>query len=314
MHKEPHMKKEETVSLLRTVLCAVIFSGAIGATAAGAQIMDYSKYPDLKGQWVRWGPSGPDLKGPLVRLGPTGMFRTRFDPHKPPGAGQAVPFTPEYQAIFDANLKDQQQGGQGTAQTFSCISPGMPRATNGFSEYEFVISPHTFYILTRHIDDDRRIYTDGREWPAEIEPTYLGYSIGKWIDRDGDGRYDLLEVETRGPFKGPRAFDVTGAPLHKDNQTIVKEIYYLDAANPGILHIDVTVIDHALTRPWTVNKTYGREPNKDAPFWRENNCGEYNNHVKVGTQTYMLSADGFLMPTRKDQPPPDLRYFRRPAP
>jgi hypothetical protein len=31
-----------------------------------------------------------------------------------------------------------------------------------------------------------------------LEPRYLGYSIGKWLDTDGDGRYDTLEVETRG--------------------------------------------------------------------------------------------------------------------
>ncbi len=296
----------------RSLLGAIGLLPALWVSTVDAEVLDYGKYPDLKGQWVRWGPSGPDLTGPLVRLGPSGNFRTRFDPHKPPGLGQEVPFTPEYQALFEANLKDQAQGGQGSAQTFSCISPGMPRATNGFSEYEFVISPHTFYILTRHIDDDRRIYTDGRDWPENIEPTFLGYSIGHWIDTDRHGRYDLLEVETRGPFKGPRAFDVTGAPLHKDNQTLVKEKYYLDKVNSDILHIDVTVLDHALTRPWTVNKTYGREPNKDTPFWRENNCGEYNNHVKIGDQNYMLSADGSLMPTRKDQPPPDLKYFNQP--
>jgi hypothetical protein len=70
------------------------------------------------------------------------------------------------------------------------------------------------------------------------------------------------------------------------------------------------VIDHALTRPWTVNKTYGREPDKARPIWTENNCGEYNNHVKIGDEGYMLSADGFLMPAKKGQAPPDLRYFK----
>ena len=49
------------------------------------RMFDYGKYPDLQGQWVRYGPSGPDLTGPLVRSGPTGKFRTRFDPSKPPG-------------------------------------------------------------------------------------------------------------------------------------------------------------------------------------------------------------------------------------
>jgi hypothetical protein len=31
----------------------------------------------------------------------------------------------------------------------------------------------------------------------------------------------------------------------------------------------------------------------------------------VGKDDYFLSADGLLMPARKDQPPPDLKYFNR---
>ena len=41
-----------------------------------------------------------------------------------------------------------------------------------------------------HIHDSRRIFTDGRDWPKEMQPSFSGYSIGKWIDEDGDGRYD----------------------------------------------------------------------------------------------------------------------------
>jgi hypothetical protein len=43
--------------------------------------------------------------------------------------------------------------------------------------------------------------------------------------------------------------------------------------------------------------------------WRESVCVENNPHVEIANQGYMLSADGFLMPAKKDQPPPDLRYF-----
>jgi hypothetical protein len=290
---------------------AAALAVALWSSTAGAQIFDSSKYPDVKGQWVRWGASGPDLKGPLVRGGPSGFNGTRFDPNKPSGFGQQAPLTPEYQAIFEAGQKEQGEGGQGNTPTFTCISPGMPRATNGYGEMEVVITLDTTYILVRHIDDDRRIFTDGRDWPKEIEPSFLGYSIGKWVDTDGDGKYDTLEVETRGPFKQPRTFDSSGIPLHKDNATVVYERYYLDKTNPDILRNDVTVLDHALTRPWTVNKTYGREPDKQTPLWRENNCGESNNHVKIGSQNYVLSADGFLMPTRKGQQPPDLRYFNQ---
>jgi hypothetical protein len=34
-------------------------------------------------------------------------------------------------------------------------------------------------------------------------------------------------------------------------------------------------------------------------------------HVGIGSEVYMLSSDGLLMPTVKNQPPPDLRFFRR---
>jgi hypothetical protein len=31
----------------------------------------------------------------------------------------------------------------------------------------------------------------GRDWPKDLDPTFTGYSIGKWIDEDGDGRFDM---------------------------------------------------------------------------------------------------------------------------
>jgi hypothetical protein len=264
---------------------------ALCFTLAESRAWDETRYPDLKGQWR---PIGDP---------------TRFDPSKAWGPGQQAPLTPEYQALFEANLKDQAAGGQGLAQTNTCISPGMPRVTNGYGQIEVVVTPRTTYIMVEHINDNRRIYTDGRGWPTEIEPTYLGYSIGTWIDTDGDGRYDVLEVETRG-FNGPRTYDDSGIPLHEDNLTVVRERIYLDKSDPNIFHDEVAVTDHALTHPWIVTKSYHREPDRQ-PYWREVTCAENNNHVEIGKQNYMLSPDRQLMPTRKDQPPPDLRYFNR---
>jgi hypothetical protein len=274
--------------LARTLLCVI--ACAAFAVAADAQIIDYSKYPNLGGQWRPIGGPG------------------RFDISKPAGRGQLAPLTAEYQVIFEANLKDQGTGGQGTTSTYKCLSPGMPRVTNAYGETEFIITPDTTYILMDHILDDRRIFTDGRDWPAELEPALLGYSIGKWIDSKGDGHFGVLEVETRG-FRGPRVFDGSGLPLHQDNQTIVKERIFIDNADHEVAHDEVTVIDHALTRPWTVMKNYRRVADP-RPFWTEEYC-ENNNHVLIGDQHYVLSADGLLMPAQKDQPPPDLRYFKQ---
>jgi hypothetical protein len=108
-------------------------------------------------------------------------------------------------------------------------------------------------------------------------------------------------------MKGPRDFDGDGLPLHKDNQTVVKERIYLDSADPDVLHDEITTIDHALTHPWTVTKSFHRERN---PIWTEYDCNENNNHVVIGKDAYFLSADGYLMPAKKDQRPPDLRYFK----
>ena len=74
------------------------------------------------------------------------------------------------------------------------------------------------------------------------------------------------------------------------------------------MHNQMTTFDHALTRPWTVHKTYRLE--KDA-IWIDNICTVGNQHVQIGKDGYYLSADGFLMPLKKGQPPPDLRYFNQ---
>jgi hypothetical protein len=160
--------------------------------------------------------------------------------------------------------------------------------------------------MLESVDALRRIYTDGREWPKEIEPSFVGYSIGQWVDEDGDGKFDALLVETRG-IKGPRLFDGTGIPFHEDNQTVVKERIYLDPSNPDILVNEVTTIDHALTRPWTVKRQYRRERNVQ---WFEYICSEDNRYVVLNGEVYFMSVDGFLMPIQKGQPAPDLRYFK----
>ena len=292
-------------SMPTNVLAAVVLVSLAGAwasktlTTSKAWAFDESKYPDLKGQWVR-------ARVPGVTGQPS------YDPTKRQGLEQQAPLKPEFQAILEANIKDQADGGQAGDPTYTCLSPGMPRIMNPYGEIEFVITPETTHILIEHIHDSRRIFTDGRDWPKDyVDPTFQGYSIGKWIDTDGDGRYDTLEVETRN-FKGPRAFDATGIPLHPDNQTVVKERIYWNKSEPDKLSDEITTIDDALTRPWTVTKRYVRE-HIERPDWFEEVCSEGNNHVEIAGQNYFLSGDGRLMPAKKGQSPPDLKYFNQPG-
>jgi hypothetical protein len=282
-------------SLIAALALAALCVAGSGAPAQNAAQSDASKYDPSR---------YPDWSGPRRWTQTRGG--NRYDQHKPGGLAQQAPLTPEYQALFEAGLKDQAEGGQGANQTFSCLPGGLPREMAGNQGLEFVVTPKVTHVIFVQAMP-RRIYTDGRDWPGNVEPTFDGYSIGKWIDEDADGKFDVLEVETRN-FTGPRSFDNAGIPLHVDNQTIVKERIYRDKQDPEIIHDEMTTIDHALTRPWTVDKTYRLTKN---PHWVQNICSVGNNHVVIGKEAYFLSADGLLMPTKKDQAPPDPRYFKQ---
>ena len=273
--------------LLKSMLGSIALIAALAGSAAAQQPFDQSKYPDFAGQWLRVGPLGV------------------FDSTKPPGRGQQAPLTPEYQKIFEANLAEVAKGGFGDDPVYTCIPEGMPRAMNLVLPMEIVITPGTTYIIMEYLSMLRRIYTDGRGFPSDDDPSWMGYSIGRWTDPDASGRYTALEVETRN-LKNPRTFDPSGLPVHQDGQTVVRERFYLDKDNPDIMHDQITVEDHALTHPWTVLKTMKRERK---PIWVESICAEGNVHVNIGGLHYMLNGEGELMPAMKDEAPPDLKHF-----
>jgi len=275
----------------------VALAASLCLPLGGARAFDDAMYPDFSGQWLR------------VNLNKGGQIT--FDPNKAWGLGQEAPLIPEYQAILEASIADQANGGQGNWQSGArCFPAGMPATMNGYNSMEIVVLPEITYVMVEHnLPIHRRIFTDGRDWPEEAERTFQGYSIGRWIDSAGSGRYDVLEVETRF-FKGPRVIDPTGIPTHVDNQSIVKERIYLDNSDPKLMHDEITLIDNALTRPWSVYKTFRRNADPH-PVWREENCAGVTLLTKIGNEIYFKGADGKLMPTRKDQPPPDLRYFNQ---
>jgi hypothetical protein len=275
----------------RSSIGCVALAAAFMTAAAGAQTNDPAKYPDWKGQWIRIGGGA-------------------YDPSKPGGRGQQPPLTAEYHAVWESNIAAEATGSQEYNPQARCLPGGMPRMMIAYEPMEIVVTPELTYVIMEYLDPLRRIYTDGRAWPDNPEPTFAGYSIGAWEDTDGDGLFDTLLVETRN-IRGPRIFEATGIPFHKINDTVVKERITLDTANSNVLTNEITTIDRALTRPWTVTRKYQRERN---PTWFEFNCGEANPQITLDNQSYFLGPDGDLMPTRKDQPPPtlNLKHFSPP--
>jgi hypothetical protein len=265
--------------------------GLLGAMLIAAPAQEKSKYPEWSGQWTRVPDGGPP----------------RYDPSKPIRK-QEAPLKPEYQARLEASMKDQDEGGQGLDMAYSCRPPGMPRMMSGVARMEFLIAPDmTRVLFDRNDYAPRRIYTDGRDWPKfnPDDTTFPGYSIGKWVDTDGDGRYDELQIETR-HVRGPRTWDQSGMPMADDTEGVIKERLFVDKDKGNILHNEIVTTDNSLTRPWTVMKNYRRLPDIE---WGENNCIEGQTWVTIGVEVYYLSGDGTIMPTKKGQAPPDLKYF-----
>jgi hypothetical protein len=265
---------------------ALLAVAGLGLAASGARAADEAKYPDIRGTWER-------------------PASASWDPTKPPGLKQQAPLSPEFQAVFEANLANADTGGQEYNPQVVCLPSGMPRVMIAYEPLELIVTPEVTYIRFDQMGENRRIFTDGRGWPATLTPTFDGYSIGKWVDQDAEGRYGALEVETRG-MKGPRTIDASGLPLHPDNQTVVKERIWLDPANHDRLHDQITIVDHAYTKPWTVTRDYRRL--EHVPYV-ETNCDAENHYVWLGKETYFITVDGLLMPTKKNQPAPDLRNF-----
>src|SRR6202158_1714012 len=183
-------------SSIGAVALAALCIAGIGAQAQDASKYDPSRYPDWSGP-MRWTATGGG---------------NRYDQNKPPGRGQQAPLTPEYQALFEAGLKDQAEGGQGANQTYSCLPGGLPRDMAGNQGLEFVVTPKVTPVIFIHAMP-RRVYTCGRDWPENEDPSFYGYSIGNWVDEDKEGRYGVLEVETEN-FMGPGSFDNAGIPLN----------------------------------------------------------------------------------------------------
>src|ERR1700730_12890779 len=101
---------------IRTIAAAAALTMAI----CGARAHDESKYHDFPGQWIRVG-------------------GTQWDPGKPPGLGQQAPRTPEYQAIYDASLAAQADGGHGDDLNCAGRAAGMPRIMTAVYPIEIVI-------------------------------------------------------------------------------------------------------------------------------------------------------------------------------
>src|SRR5712671_7330962 len=129
---------------MRGSISLVALIGVLCATLHGARALDETKYPDWKGQWVR---------ADSAETAP-------WDARKPRGLGQQPPLNPEYQAVFEANLKQLAVGAKASDPTARCIPAAMPRVMMAIHPMEIVVLPDTTYIIIPLHGDEQAVFSE----------------------------------------------------------------------------------------------------------------------------------------------------------
>jgi hypothetical protein len=128
-----------------------------------------------------------------------------------------------------------------------CLPPGTPRIDFAGAPFKILQTPQVTAILYETVANStfRQVFTDGRAFPPQMEPTWLGYSIGRW---DGD----VFVVESRGFRDGGWLDTLRGRP-HSDALHTFERFRRIDV---GHMELAVTIDDpKAFVKPWTLTAT-----------------------------------------------------------
>jgi hypothetical protein len=150
---------------------------------------------------------------------------------------QNVPMTPEARKIHQARATGLLGYEEPDAH---CLPQGVPKINSAPVPFKIVQTEKLVVLVYEAFNLWRQVFLDGREFGDDMNPTWLGYSKGRW---EGD---DLV-VETRG-LNGKQWLDHGGLPT-SDKLTVVERF-----RRPafGRLEIELTITDPTYyTRPWT---------------------------------------------------------------
>jgi hypothetical protein len=146
----------------------------------------------------------------------------------------AVPFQPWAAKLFEQRQANKLRDNP----MIRCLPAGVPRLVAYTHPYKIVQTGDLIVIMYESQTLFRQIFMDGRLHPKDPEPTWLGYSIGRW---DGD----TLVVETIG-FNDKTWLDGMGHP-HSDAMKVTERFRRRDA---GHMDIEVVIDDpKAYTQP-----------------------------------------------------------------
>jgi hypothetical protein len=163
--------------------------------------------------------------------------------------GQMPPLNDEYMAQWQKRWADADAGLATTDPTASCLPPGFPRFLTMVLPGEILQTDAQLNWYAEFGEATVRIHLDGREPPADLYPSYNGFSTGRW---DGN----TLTTRTLG-LRGDTLVDTTGVP-HSDQLEVAMR---LRKVTPDYFEAEVTLEDPiAFYEPWSTVRRYVRAP------------------------------------------------------
>ena len=190
--------------------------------------------PDLTGMWG-WNPFGKPCGSHCsdLQISPEFMNIASTLKGSLPYQGWAAELVKKRRAD---NMKDD--------PNVRCMPRGALRIWTDDYYKRIIQNPDRLIVLTERNMQYRQIFTDGRPLPVDPNPTWNGYSTGKW---EGDA----LVVRSIG-FRDDLWLDSYGNPMTNAAKVTEK----IRRPNFGTLEIEITVDDpKAYTAPWTVTLT-----------------------------------------------------------
>ena len=214
----------------------------------------------------------PDLRAPTPRLPDgkpdlTGIWRSTDNKFLRDLAADMnpddVPYQPWAKALFDARKDGAHSREDPDAH---CLPQGVPKLDAVAYPWKIIQTPISYVIVYETFTYWRQIFIDGRTVDPDANPTWMGYSTGRW---EGD----TFVVDTRG-FNGKAWLDQLGRPS-TDRLHVIERYTRPDF---GRLVIDVTIDDPgAYTKDWTVRQEVYLRPDWE-PL--EFICGENNRDIE----------------------------------
>jgi hypothetical protein len=226
------------------------------AAAAGALMLAATLMPAQAQWWVdvpnkmpRTAAGEVDLAAPAPRTAEgrpdlSGLWNPDGNRYLRNIAADLQPEDVPYQPWAKALAEDRADGSHSRADPdANCLPQGVPRIGAAPAPWRIVQTPDLIVVVHEAFTLWRLIFTDGRKLAADVNPTWLGYSVGRW---EGD----TLVVDTRG-FNGKSWLDQLGKPTTE--QLHVIERYR--RKDFGRMEIEITIDDPgAYTKPWTVTQ------------------------------------------------------------